>query len=138
MLRLRALFLIILLGLLEFSHAAPIPDVVPSSLLSSSNNSSACKDIHNCRTVRDIIWGCLSTIFLCTYVSYHPDVREYRLGWLGNIATTISSMIVAVLVPEFVIVKAASDKTKVLKNKIKFEGVLQRSVKFWTGNQALI
>lgn len=135
---LRALFLTILLWLLEFSHATPVADAVPSSLLSSSNNSSACKDIDNCRTVRGIIWGCLSTIFLCTYVSYHPDVHEYRLGWLGNMATAISSMIVAVLVPEFVIVKAASDKTKVLESKIKFEGVLQRSVKFWTTNQALI
>jgi len=107
-------------------------------LSSSSNNSSACKDIDNCRTVRDIIWGCLSTIFLCTYVSYHPDVLEYRLGWLGKIASTISSMIVAVLVPEFVIAKAASDVQKVQRNKIKFAGVLQRPVKFWTANQALI
>ena len=135
---LRALFLTILLWLLEFSHATPVADAVPSSLLSSSNNSSACKDIDNCRTVRGIIWGCLSTIFLCTYVSYHPDVLEYRLGWLGNIATTISSMIVAALVPEIVIMKAASDAREVEDDKIEFKGVLQRSVKFWTANEALI
>ena len=47
-------------------------------------------------------------------------------------------MIVAVLVPEFVVLKAASDNEKVSENKIKFEGVLQtrRSVKFWIANQA--
>jgi len=47
-------------------------------------------------------------------------------------------MIVAVFVPEFVILKAGSDWVKVRENKIKFKGVLQRSVKFWTANPALI
>lgn len=35
-----------------------------------------CKDIDNCRTRWDVIWSCLTTIFLCTWVAIHPNIPE--------------------------------------------------------------
>ncbi|KAJ7206564.1 hypothetical protein GGX14DRAFT_367147 [Mycena pura] len=36
--------------------------------------NDSCDDINNCRRLFDIVWGCLTTIFACTWVSVHPNV----------------------------------------------------------------
>jgi hypothetical protein len=52
------------------TRAAPIPAIEYSS------TSSSCKDIDNCRTILGIVWSCISTILLCTWVSIHPNIPE--------------------------------------------------------------
>ena len=52
------------------TRAAPIPAIEYSS------TSSSCKDIDNCRTILGIVWSCISTILLCTWVSNHPNIPE--------------------------------------------------------------
>jgi hypothetical protein len=49
---------------------------VPALDISISSTSSSCKDIDNCRTLLDIIWSCITTIFLCTWVAIHPNLPE--------------------------------------------------------------
>src|SRR5579871_5669584 len=51
------------------ARALPIPadeESVPTS----------CSNLNNCRSLLNIIWSCLSTIFLCTWVSMHPNIPE--------------------------------------------------------------
>jgi hypothetical protein len=52
------------------TRAAPIPAVEYSS------TSPSCKDIDNCRTLLGIIWSCITSVFLCTWVAIHPNIPE--------------------------------------------------------------
>jgi hypothetical protein len=52
------------------TRAAPIPAVDYSSIPSS------CEDIGHCRTLLGIVWSCITTIFLCTWVAIHPNIPE--------------------------------------------------------------
>ncbi|KAF7316585.1 hypothetical protein MIND_00178300 [Mycena indigotica] len=45
-----------------------------------------CTDINDCRRLFDIVWGCLVTIFLCIWVSVHPNVPPPRLARPQNAA----------------------------------------------------
>ncbi|KAJ7206558.1 hypothetical protein GGX14DRAFT_396942 [Mycena pura] len=93
------------------------------------NNSESCDDINNCRRLFDIVWGCLTTIFACTWVSAHPNVPPPRptrpdafwptLKWklvvaLLSIWRRLKLMLIAVIAPELVAVpeEAIEDKSK--------------------------
>ncbi|KAM6490665.1 hypothetical protein JOM56_014008 [Amanita muscaria] len=77
-----------------------------------------CNDIRDCRTLQSIIYGCFSTVFLCTWTALHLDVvypsRLFRrVGW----------MMIALIAPELVLAKAFNDwrhtsnlLAKILKN----------------------
>jgi hypothetical protein len=52
------------------ARALPVPAV------DKANTPSSCEDINNCRTLLDIIWSCITTVFLCTWVAVHPNVPE--------------------------------------------------------------
>ncbi|KAF7327373.1 hypothetical protein MKEN_00314900 [Mycena kentingensis (nom. inval.)] len=89
-----------------------------SHFLSDRADSNACDNIHNCRLPFDIIWGCLTTIFACTWVSVHPNVPPRRAprpadgassreriwwsvyGYLSSFWHRFKLMLVAVIAPE--------------------------------------
>jgi len=106
-------------------HAAPItPYYVHniSSLADASSHSPACNDIHNCRTLWSIIYSCLATIFACTWVSYHPDIPDRtHTRWRIRV-TRLLTVLLAFLVPEVTVAKAASECWKVWKYKSPFQG----------------
>ncbi|KAJ7219854.1 hypothetical protein C8J57DRAFT_1095103 [Mycena rebaudengoi] len=45
--------------------------------------TDSCDNINNCRKLFDIVWGCLVTIFACTWVSVHPNVPPPNQGPLA-------------------------------------------------------
>jgi hypothetical protein len=57
------------------THAAPL-----TSLLAESSNNTTVLNIPDCicpavqRSVWDILWACLATLFACTWVSVHPNI----------------------------------------------------------------
>ncbi|KAF7316010.1 hypothetical protein MIND_00118400 [Mycena indigotica] len=51
-----------------------IPAFPPTHSLSTRASSNKCRDIDDCRRLFDIVWGCLVTVFLCIWVSVHPNV----------------------------------------------------------------
>ncbi|KAF7370001.1 hypothetical protein MSAN_00630100 [Mycena sanguinolenta] len=51
------------------SIAAPLPRPPDARATTDSYD-----DINNSRTIFSIVWGCLATIFACTWVSVHPNV----------------------------------------------------------------
>ncbi|KAF7318760.1 hypothetical protein HMN09_00388300 [Mycena chlorophos] len=79
--------------------------------------NGTCDNIHNCRLLFDIVWGCLTTIFACTWVSVHPNVPPRpplhpkggswakRAWWKLSVASLplwrrLKLMLVAVMAPE--------------------------------------
>ncbi|KAJ7903376.1 hypothetical protein B0H14DRAFT_2328917 [Mycena olivaceomarginata] len=68
--------------------------------------TDACDDINNCRNLFDIVWGCLATIFACTWVSVHPNVPPPRQSWLALLWRRLK-MLIAVLAPELIVGFAA-------------------------------
>ncbi|KAJ6565630.1 hypothetical protein DFH09DRAFT_1278646 [Mycena vulgaris] len=59
----------------------------------------SCDDIDS-RRLCNIIWGCLTTIFACTWVSIHPNVPPPNQGWLVLLRRRLGMMLVAVIAPE--------------------------------------
>ncbi|KAJ7910812.1 hypothetical protein B0H13DRAFT_2272304 [Mycena leptocephala] len=73
----------------------------------SAPDSQSCDDINNCRKLFDIIWGCLATIFACTWVSVHPNVPAPNQSWLALFWRRLKMMLIAVIAPEIMVGFAA-------------------------------
>ena len=77
------LFLLFLYYLLQGPsiNAGPIPMIEDRSLTGNHYN-----DLAHCRTVWNIVWSCLVTIFSCTWVAVHPNVpcpkKQEANGWI--------------------------------------------------------
>ena len=77
------LFLLFLYYLLQglSINAGPVP-TIENRLLTGNH----CNDLAHCRTIWNIIWSCLATIFSCTWVAVHPNVpcpkRREANGWI--------------------------------------------------------
>ncbi|KAJ6573035.1 hypothetical protein DFH09DRAFT_916269 [Mycena vulgaris] len=67
----------------------------------------SCDDINNCHRLLDIIWGCLTTIFACTWVSVHPNVPPPDQSWLALLWRRLQMMLMAVITPEVMVGFAA-------------------------------
>ncbi|KIM25442.1 hypothetical protein M408DRAFT_74265, partial [Serendipita vermifera MAFF 305830] len=74
-----ALLLVYYLAQTTRSDAGPIPAPLEPRAVSS------CGDQDATRTVWGVVWSCLSTIFLCTWVAVHPNVafrpEKRDAGW---------------------------------------------------------
>ncbi|KAF7300770.1 hypothetical protein MKEN_01302200 [Mycena kentingensis (nom. inval.)] len=87
----------------------------------SSETSSTCLDIRDCRQLSDIIWSCIVTTFACVWVSVHPNVPPpapheprgtaslwAKLRWTlleshwGATWARLKLMLVALLAPELI------------------------------------
>ena len=42
--------------------------------ISERSTAPSCDNINECRTLLGIVWSCLTTIFLCTWVAIHPNI----------------------------------------------------------------
>ena len=91
--------------------ANPVP-----SIYNQSTKPNSCKDITHCRTIWNIIWSCLITIFSCTWVAVHPNVpcpRKRQANscierWILNPFRSFAEhrlplFVCALLVPEYVL-----------------------------------
>ncbi|KAJ6573016.1 hypothetical protein DFH09DRAFT_1459306 [Mycena vulgaris] len=79
----------------------------PAQTLDPRASVDSCDDINNCRRLFDIIWGCLTTIFACTWVSVHPNVPPPDQGWLALLWRRLRMMFIAVIAPELMVGFAA-------------------------------
>ncbi|KAJ7614802.1 hypothetical protein FB45DRAFT_936097 [Roridomyces roridus] len=96
------LLLLTLVHLLSLNGAAfPVPR--PLEL----RTDDTCNDINNCRTLLSIIWGCLATIFACTWVSVHPNVPAPDRSALALFLRKLKMMLIAIIAPEIMVGFAA-------------------------------
>ena len=92
-------------------NAGPIPTVENRSLVGNH-----CNDLAHCRTIWNIVWSCLVTIFSCTWVAVHPNVpcprKREASGWIERCILNpllsfaehrLPLFICALLVPEYVL-----------------------------------
>ena len=90
---------------LRRAFAAPILD---TSIIDERSPPS-CTDLGNCRTIWNIIWSCLVTVFACTWVAVHPNVPMSKPGqksnshWYSRPLRKARIMLYGVIAPEFVI-----------------------------------
>ena len=90
-------------------HAAPLSfiqgETTPSLALSvfSSDQPCACP---NQRSLWDILWSCLTTIFACSWVSVHPNMPEPGAPWWKVALRRLALMFWAVLGPEMILIWA--------------------------------
>jgi hypothetical protein len=89
-------------------------DAIPVSSIEVRDPSGNSEPIST-RTLWNIIWSCLSTIFLCTWGSLHPNIsstqnkpgmswREKLRKWLVDLLTyKLPLFLWALLVPEYIL-----------------------------------
>jgi hypothetical protein len=65
-----------------------------------------CNDIRYCRTIWNIIWSCLVTIFGCTWVAVHPNIPNAEEKWSMTALRRLQLMVMALIAPEFIILWA--------------------------------
>jgi len=94
------------------TDASPVPTIVQVGRASSSS----CHDLSHCRTIWNIIWSSLVTIFSCTWVAIHPNIprpilkrKRTRLQrWLRDpsvkfVSHRLPLFLCALLVPEYIL-----------------------------------
>lgn len=62
-----------------------------------------CIDITHCRTIWNIIWSSLATIFACAWVSVHRNIPDPDSGSITVTLERVKITIWALLVPEYII-----------------------------------
>ncbi|TFK35042.1 hypothetical protein BDQ12DRAFT_326889 [Crucibulum laeve] len=98
-----ALFLIVVVHASSPSDSSE--DVNRNSIIGTSTSKN-CNAVGSCRSLAGILWNCLATIFLCTWVAIHPNIPDPTDSWWSITKTRIKVMIYAVIVPECVLLWA--------------------------------
>jgi hypothetical protein len=73
----------------------------------SSEPFACCNDLHACRTLWNIVWSSLFTVFACTWLSIHPNIPAPNDSWGKKGVRRVWTMVLALLVPELVVAWAA-------------------------------
>ncbi|KIJ58913.1 hypothetical protein HYDPIDRAFT_119057, partial [Hydnomerulius pinastri MD-312] len=117
--------MILLLLILAYAYHAQHSAASPTSILSNtiSTNSSialatysnstfialadtssaACNDIYTCRTLTNIVWSCLATIFACIWTAVHRNIPGPDQTWLGGVLEKAKVVVITLLAPEWVL-----------------------------------
>ncbi|KAJ7700420.1 hypothetical protein B0H17DRAFT_925364 [Mycena rosella] len=95
--------MLLLFGFVHFLSKQP----TSAQSLDARGPADSCDDINNCRKLFDIVWGCLTTIFACTWVSVHPNVPPPDQSRLALLWRRLKMMLVAVLATELIVGFAA-------------------------------
>ena len=82
------------------THAIPL-----TSLLAESAGTTISTCVCH-RSIRDILWSCLATIFACLWISVHPNIPLPNEAWWLVFLRRLELMFWALLAPELVIVWA--------------------------------
>jgi hypothetical protein len=70
------------------------------------STSALCSDIGHCRTIWNIVWSCLVTIFGCIWIAMHPNIPNAKESWLTTVSRRLQLMVMALIAPELVILWA--------------------------------
>jgi hypothetical protein len=112
-------------GVQALSISEPVID--PRSM------TNDCNDLYQCRTVWNIIWSCVATIFACTWVALHLNVPEPHEKWRRIALRKVRIMMVAVIAPEIVVTWAMRQWLVARRIAKKYESVytVLWSHEFW-------
>ncbi|KAJ6530272.1 hypothetical protein B0H19DRAFT_1041021 [Mycena capillaripes] len=76
----------------------------------------------DCRKLFDIVWGCLTTIFACTWISVHPNIPPPDQSRISLQWRRLRMMLTAVIAPELMVGFAARQYlvSRALSKEFKF------------------
>ncbi|KAH9952765.1 hypothetical protein BC827DRAFT_1274197 [Russula dissimulans] len=114
--------MIILLAILAATRAYPVGLQSPPVLARDQLQSPSCNDLYNCRSLWDIIRSCAVTIFLCTWVSVHPNIPGPDEGWPRVTIRRVGLMLATLVVPEAIIAWALRQRLAAGKLAEKYKG----------------
>ncbi|KAJ7331309.1 hypothetical protein DFH08DRAFT_966333 [Mycena albidolilacea] len=112
------IFILILVYLLSNnSSAGPVPHP-----LDARTSTDTCDDINKCRKLFDVVWGCLATIFACTWVSVHQNIGPPNQGSVALFWRRVKMMIIAIIAPEVMVGFAVRQAlgARILSKEFKF------------------
>jgi hypothetical protein len=102
----------------------PITETLSNASATLSFEPSTCNDLHECRTLWNIVWSSLITVFACIWLSVHPNIPAPDDSWGRKAVRRVFTMVLALLAPELVVGWAmrqrmqASNITKENKSRI--------------------
>jgi hypothetical protein len=88
------------------SHAAPLTSLLAESSSNAtvlSTSESACICPADQRSIWDILWSCLATLFACSWVSVHPNIPAPKQSSWRIFLRRLELMFWAVIGPEMII-----------------------------------
>lgn len=105
------------LGLCSFLHATMIfimlcnlaaATALPLSSIDEHAAASecTCNDADHGRTMWNIVWSCVVTIFACTWVAIHPNIPKPQSPTWAVMMERGAITVLALLMPEFILVWA--------------------------------
>ncbi|KAJ7746519.1 hypothetical protein B0H14DRAFT_2541828 [Mycena olivaceomarginata] len=97
------LILLIFVHILS-SNGSVAPVALP---LAPQTSTDTCDDLNSCRKLFDIVWGCLATIFACTWVSVHPNVPPPDQSRPALFRRRLRMMLIGIIAPEIMVGFAA-------------------------------
>ena len=93
------------------SFGASIPIAIPNFVIELRDDQSTSVPAPSLQTYRirtrfDIIWSCLSTLFICTWIAIHPNIPTRKRLPIWALWERIRLMIWALIVPELILIWA--------------------------------
>ncbi|KAI9507076.1 hypothetical protein F5148DRAFT_981929 [Russula earlei] len=115
--------MIVLLAILAATCASPIVQTSPPLVsLDQVHQAPSCDDLHGCRSLWDIIRSCIITIFLCVWVSVHPNIPSPDESWPRVAIRRVGLMLATVFVPELMVAWALRQRLAAAKLARKHKG----------------
>ena len=115
------------------SHAAPLTNLLAESRNNTSTtvlSTPACICPADQRSLWDILWSCLATIFVCSWVSVHPNIPAPNESSRRIFLRRLELMFWAVVSPEMIIYWALRQWLGARDLKKTYKGELSKSNAF--------
>ena len=115
-----------MLSILLFSHvltgltntnAAPLS----TAIVNTPTQECLCPDQ---RTIWNIIWSCLATLFACSWVSVHPNIPGPDDSWIKKGYHRLELMFWSIIVPELITFWAAKQWSAARKLEKRYQSKL--------------
>ncbi|KAJ3566628.1 hypothetical protein NP233_g6878 [Leucocoprinus birnbaumii] len=58
------------------------------------------------RTVQNVVWSCIATVFACTWVAIHPNLPDPRCSKWSQFRLRLAMMVLTIFAPEFILIWA--------------------------------
>src|SRR6266545_4104434 len=102
----RNMFILLLIIGVFRSYGASMPIIPNVSDPREALQSGPVIQNQKIRTHFDIVWSCVSTLFICTWVAIHPNIPPQGEGRLWSLWRRIKLMLWTLLVPELILIWA--------------------------------
>lgn len=95
-----------------------------AQLANSDQGDKSCRDLGHCRSLWDIVWSCVTTIFACTWLAVHLNVPKQGKGRMWKIWRRVGAFAWALIAPEMIIMGAWDQRASAKKIASDHKGIL--------------